>query len=219
MPTQSEENYLKALYKLSGANKKLVATNDLADLLGTKPPSVTDMLQKLSEKKWVEYRRYYGSRLTSRGEKIAIQIVRRHKLWEVFLVEKLNFKWDEIHEVAEHLEHINHPKLTDKLDEFLQYPQLDPYGDPIPDKDGKMVEKKWLILNQCFHGNKYVIVGFKNHEPEFLRYLENLSMKVGVHLTISKIYEYDKSMLLDIKGNSINISNRVAENILVNPLV
>src|SRR5690606_27239517 len=137
MYTVSEENYLKSIFHVSGKDNKRVSTNDVADSLTTKASSVTDMIQKLSDKKLIKYEKYKGVLLTPKGRKIAASIVRRHRLWEVFLVDKLNFSWDEIHEIAEELEHVGSEKLIDKLEAFLGYPKKDPHGDPIPDKDGK----------------------------------------------------------------------------------
>ena len=131
--TTAEENYLKAIYHLSDGGKKSVSTNDVAGEMNTKPASVSDMLRKLGEKEVIEYRKYYGVNITDEGKKRALQTIRKHRLWEVFLVEKLNFAWDEVHEVAEELEHIQSPLLIQRLDAFLNYPKFDPHGDPIPD--------------------------------------------------------------------------------------
>ncbi len=167
MNSFTEENYLKAIYKLSLNGVQGVSTNAIADKLATKPSSVTDMIKKLADKKLVSYQKYQGVNLTKRGRDIAVSIIRNHRLWEVFLVEKLNFKWDEVHDLAEELEHINTHKLTERLDEFLEFPKFDPHGDPIPDKDGNIVQHKDITLSDLSTGRKTVIVGIKNHSKVF----------------------------------------------------
>src|SRR3984885_5178673 len=136
MNTFTEENYLKAIYHLSHESGS-VSTNQIAAALNTKAASVTDMLKKLADKALINYEKYQGVTLTSAGQKIALHIIRKHRLWEYFLVEKLNFKWDEVHEMAEEMEHISSVELIDRLDKFMDYPKHDPHGDPIPDSDGK----------------------------------------------------------------------------------
>ena len=142
MFSQTEENYLKAIYSLSLKNEKLVSTNDIAKKLGTKASSVTDMLKKLADKKLVDYTKYHGTSLTKKGVKISLLIVRKHRLWETFLVEKLHFKWTEVHVLAEQLEHIKSEELTNRLEAFLEFPTHDPHGDPIPNKDGIVPNEK-----------------------------------------------------------------------------
>src|SRR5580693_6558937 len=137
MNTFTEENYLKAIYHLS-LQSESVSTNQIAASLNTKAASVTDMLKKLADKELINYTKYQGVTLTPQGEKIAVSIIRKHRLWEYFLVEKLNFKWDEVHDVAEELEHISSKELADRLDQFMGYPKYDPHGDPIPDSNGKL---------------------------------------------------------------------------------
>lgn len=216
MYTVSEENYLKAIFHLSGKDNKRVSTNDVAESLATKASSVTDMIQKLSDKKLIKYEKYKGVLLTPKGRKIAAAIVRKHRLWEVFLVEKLNFSWDEIHEIAEELEHVGSEKLIDKLEEFLGFPKKDPHGDPIPDKDGKMDHHKDFTIADLEIGEEGIIVGVKEHSSEFLQYLDGVKLILGAKISIKKIFEYDKSIVAQVGNNELMLSERVAKNIYIN---
>lgn len=215
--SQTEENYLKAIYSLSSTKKKSVSTNGIAQKLQTKASSVTDMIKKLSEKELISYKKYQGVRLTSTGKSIAIRIIRKHRLWEVFLASKLNFNWDEVHDIAEQLEHIKSDTLIDKLDEFLEFPTNDPHGDPIPDKDGNIQHLKKVMLASISKGEKCTIIGVKDSSP-FLKYLDALNIKLGSILTISDIIEFDKSMLIENEGVSTVISNQIAQNLFVTKL-
>ena len=171
MNSFTEENYLKAIFKLSMGSNKEVSTNAIAEQLDTKASSVTDMIKKLSDKKLVKYVKYKGVSLNEKGEEIAVSIIRNHRLWEVFLVEKLDFKWDEVHEFAEELEHIKSDKLTERLDTFLGFPKYDPHGDPIPDKDGNINRHKDITIANLKINDKGVIVGVKEHSKGYLKYL------------------------------------------------
>lgn len=216
MYTVSEENYLKSIFHLSGKDNKRVSTNDVAESLTTKASSVTDMIQKLSDKKLIKYEKYKGVLLTPKGRKIAASIVRRHRLWEVFLVDKLNFSWDEIHEIAEELEHVGSEKLIDKLEAFLGYPKKDPHGDPIPDKDGKMDHHKDFTIADLDIGETGIIVGVKEHSTEFLQYLDGVKLILGAKISIKKIFDYDKSVVAQLGNNELMLSERVAKNIYIN---
>lgn len=214
MNTLAEENYLKAIYHLS-LNSESVSTNQLAARLNTSAASVTDMLKKLAEKQLINYARYQGVSLTPEGQKIALHIVRKHRLWEYFLVEKLDFKWDEVHEMAEELEHISSTELIDRLDQFMGYPKYDPHGDPIPDSKGnfKMHELKPVSLaavNECG-----IISGVRDHSPGFLQYLEKQQLTIGKKIQVAEIIEYDHSMILKAGDNKIHISREVANNLLI----
>lgn len=216
MHSFTEENYLKAIYKLIEKNNEAVSTNAIADKVQTKAATVTDMLKKLSDKKLINYQKYQGVTLTSKGEKVALNIIRKHRLWEMFLVEKFNFKWDEVHDVAEQLEHINSEKLVEQLDKFLNYPKVDPHGDPIPDANGKLQIQKSKTLSTYTKDNVCVMTGVVDHSPTFLKYLDNVGINLGNEIKIKEIIEYDKSLLVLInKKHSISISNDVAKNILV----
>jgi len=216
MYTVSEENYLKTIFHISGRENRRVSTNDVAEVLQTKASSVTDMIQKLSDKKLIRYEKYKGVSLTPKGRKIAASIVRRHRLWEVFLVEKLNFSWDEIHEIAEELEHIRSEKLVDKLEEYLGFPKKDPHGDPIPDREGKMDHHKDFTLADLAVGEQGIIVGVKEHSSEFLQYLDGVKLVLGARVTIRKIFEYDRTIVAMVGNTELMLSERVGKNIYIN---
>jgi DtxR family Mn-dependent transcriptional regulator len=215
MYTAAEENYLKAIFKISGKDSRRVSTNDIADELRTKASSVTDMLQKLADKHLIRYEKYKGVSLTPKGRKIAAGVVRKHRLWEVFLVDHLQFRWDEIHDIAEQLEHIQSERLTDKLEEFLGYPKNDPHGDPIPDKDGNIVHHKDLTLSDLDPGESGSIVGVKEHSSDFLQYLDGVKLLLGTQIIVSKRFDYDQSMMISIGGQELMISERVSKNLYV----
>jgi DtxR family transcriptional regulator, Mn-dependent transcriptional regulator len=217
MPTLAEENYLKAIYKLTLQNPgEGVSTNALAFELKSKPASVTDMIRRLADKKLLHYEKYQGVLLTETGKDVAVSIVRKHRLWEVFLVEKLRFGWDEVHEMAEQLEHIQSDVLVDRLDHFLHYPQFDPHGDPIPDKDGNMHLHKEITLDSLGIEDTGVIIGVKDHSANFLQYLESIKLVLGTRVLIIKKFDYDQSirMILDDK-NELMVSSQVSENLYV----
>lgn len=212
----TEENYLKAIYTLSKHGKEEVSTNSIADKLHTKASSVTDMIKKLAEKKMLNYEKYKGVILTASGRKVAINTIRKHRLWEVFLVEKLNFGWDEVHEIAEQLEHISSQKLVDRLDEFLSFPKYDPHGDPIPGKDGKIENRSEIIeLSNCIKKQNVIISGVNDTSSQFLVYLKNLGLTIGTELKIIEIIDFDKSFVIQNGKKHITLSNIVTRNILV----
>jgi DtxR family transcriptional regulator, Mn-dependent transcriptional regulator len=216
MHTFTEENYLKAIYKLSLTGDEGITTNAIADVLDTKASSVTDMIKKLSEKELVNYVKYQGVTLTPEGKKIAVGILRKHRLWEVFLVNYLNFKWDEVHDLAEELEHIDSEKLVDNLDKFLEYPKFDPHGDPIPDKDGNIFHHMEVSLADLDEGQSGYIVGVKDHSPGFLQYLDGVKLLLGVKVTVLKKFDYDDSVLIStIDNNGLTISNKVSRNLYI----
>jgi len=215
MNSFTEENYLKAIYKLSLNGVQGVSTNAIADKLATKPSSVTDMIKKLADKKLVSYQKYQGVNLTKKGSDVAVSIIRNHRLWEVFLVEKLNFKWDEVHDLAEELEHINTHKLTERLDEFLGFPKFDPHGDPIPDKDGNIIQHKDVTLSELRRGEKAVVVGVKEHSKSYLNYLEQLQLVLGVEVEVKDIVEFDATMQILVNNKQVIISNQASKNLIV----
>jgi len=215
MNSFTEENYLKAIYKLSMTAANGVSTNAIADMLTTKPSSVTDMIKKLAEKKLISYQKYQGVNLTKKGQEIAVSIIRNHRLWEVFLVEKLNFKWDEVHDLAEDLEHINTHKLTARLDEFLEFPRFDPHGDPIPDKDGKIMHHKDIVLSDLKKGEKGIVVGVKEHSKSYLNYLEQLQLILGTEIEVVEIIEFDATMKILVKNKTIVVSHQASKNLIV----
>lgn len=215
MNSLAEENYLKALYKLGGKTGA-VQTNALSDELHTKASSVTDMMKKLSEKKLVNYEPYKGVSLTKNGSDVALSVIRKHRLWEVFLVEKLSFKWDEVHEIAEQLEHIQSVDLIEKLDEFLDFPKFDPHGDPIPDKDGKIYQHFDITLSQLNKNDEAIVVGVKEHSKSYLNYLDQLGLGLGAEISVEDKVEFDSSMKICINKNQpITVSNQTAKNLYI----
>jgi len=214
MQSYTEENYLKIIYHLSVISNP-VQTNAIAEKIQTKAASVTDMLKKLSDKELVDYVKYQGVTLTEKGKFAAINIVRKHRLWEVFLVEKLNFKWDEVHDVAEELEHIKSTLLVERLDEFLEFPKVDPHGDPIPDQHGNFADISFVKLSKLKINDKGTITGVSEHSSPFLKHLEKLGLTLGKKIEVSEIIDFDGSVELSIDGNKINISREVAKHILI----
>jgi len=214
MQSFTEENYLKVIYHLSVISNP-VQTNAIAERMQTKAASVTDMIKKLSEKELVNYVKYQGVTLTDKGRLTAINIVRKHRLWEVFLVEKLNFKWDEVHDVAEELEHINSILLVERLDEFLEFPKTDPHGDPIPDKHGNFADLSFIKLNKLKEGERGTITGVSEHSSPFLRHLEKLGLTLGKPVEITEIIDFDGSVELLADSRKVNISKEVAKHILI----
>ena len=216
MFTLSEENYLKSIFHLQAVSGKGINTNSIAKKLDTKPSSVTDMIKKLAEKKVLVYKKYQGVTLTNLGEKAATSIVRKHRLWEVFLVDKLNFSWDEVHDVAEQLEHIKSPKLINELDAFLGYPKKDPHGDPIPDINGviKPTEKK--LLSELKKNQRGVCVGVKESSKQFLQYLDTRNIGIGTTIKVLDKEEFDDSMTIQIGDHQLQITDKIAHNLYIN---
>ncbi|CAM1352239.1 MULTISPECIES: metal-dependent transcriptional regulator [Tenacibaculum] len=215
MFSQTEENYIKAIYHLDSISSKGISTNAIAKKLETKASSVTDMIKKLSEKKVVIYKKYQGVTLTDFGKKTAANIIRKHRLWEVFLVEKLNFSWDEVHEVAEQLEHIKSPKLINELDALLDYPKRDPHGDPIPDKDGNLQTIEKSLLSTLQKGEIGICVGVDDSSSKFLKFLDKQGIALGKEIEIIEKEPFDESLQIKINGQAITISNKVANNIYI----
>ncbi len=213
----TEENYLKAIYRLSEGGSKAVLTNAIAETLNTKAASVTDMVKKLSNKNLISYERYYGVKITRQGKSAALMVVRKHRLWETFLVEKLNFSWDEVHEVAEQLEHIQSNLLIEKLDSFLGHPSVDPHGHPIPDKNGKIQELKYIPLSQVEPKRKAYIRSVTNGSPSFLQYLSKIGVYIGAAVTVLEKIEFDGSLEIMLDGKKkVFVSRDAAENLMVN---
>jgi DtxR family Mn-dependent transcriptional regulator len=213
--TLSEENYLKAIYHLSNHGTHEVSTNAIAEKMDTKASSVTDMIKKLAEKSLVNYKKYQGVKLTQEGRLTATSVIRKHRLWEVFLVNKLNFSWDEVHDVAEQLEHIKSPKLVNQLDAFLDYPTHDPHGDPIPDKDGNISKTDKVILSKIPENIDCVCVGVNDSSDEFLKYLNKHHIALGSQLKVISKESFDESMTIQIGKNQLNISKVISNNLYV----
>ncbi len=215
MFSQSEDNYIKTIYHLALDSDKGISTNAIAKQLDTKASSVTDMIKKLSEKEVVVYKKYQGVKLTDFGRRIATGIIRKHRLWEVFLVEKLNFSWDEVHEVAEQLEHIKSPKLINELDAFLGYPKHDPHGDPIPDEEGNIHQIEKNLLSVLPKGTVGVCVGVNDSSSDFLKFLDKQGIGLGLEITIIDIEPFDGSLTIEINNKPLSISNKIASNLYI----
>lgn len=211
-----EENYLKAIYHLSNSGEMSVSTNALADEMKTTPASVSDMIRKLSKKEVVHYKKYQGVNISEDGKTKALKVIRKHRLWEVFLVQKLDFHWDQVHEIAEQLEHIKSPLLIKRLDEFLGFPKYDPHGDPIPDEHGQFTESKREQLSDMDKGLTGIVVAVEDSGTAFLKYLDKVGISIGTKITVDDVAEFDGSMdiIIDQK-KSISVSKTVADNIWV----
>ena len=218
MFTQAEENYLKTILSISLRNDGRISTNEIANEIGTSPASVSDMFKKLQEKKLIKYKKYQGVSLTKKGRENATNILRKHRLWETFLVNTLNFSWDEVHIIAEQLEHIQSEKLIDELDDFLDKPKFDPHGDPIPSKEGKIPLSDFKSLNELKVGDKGIIMGVKLDEKSFLQYLNQIKIQIGVEIKIINKVNFDKSMEVKTKYKTFFLSNDVSKNLLIKKL-
>lgn len=216
MHSFTEENYLKTIYYLATRQEGEVSTNALAEMTATRAASVTDMLRKLADKQLIHYKKYQGVRLTEEGERLALQIIRRHRLWEVFLVEKLGFGWDAVHDIAEELEHIRSEELVTRLDTYLGYPQFDPHGDPIPTPAGLMPQTGYRKLAEAGVGEVVRLMAVLEHSTEFLQHLDRSDLTLGCTVTVAEVNGFDKSMTVQTeKGRTVFVSQEVAKNLLV----
>ena len=215
MITRSEENYLKSIFSVFMQTQNNVSTNEIANLLDTSPASVTEMIKKLQEKSLVIYEKYNGVRLSKLGEKKAIAIIRKHRLWETFLVNKLDFSWSEVHEVAEQLEHINSEKLTDKIDQLLNYPKFDPHGDPIPSKNGIFNFQERVSIFEMDVNEEGIIMGVSLDNKDFLDHLTKLKISIGTKVKVIEQIKFDQSMKISFDSKTEHVSKEIAENILV----
>lgn len=215
--TLTEENYLKSIYSIQQINDSgEVSVNEIAERMQTRPATVTDMLRKLSEKTLIHYEKYKKVQLTDTGVNFALQIVRKHRLWETFLHDTLNFSWDEVHEVAEQLEHIHSQKLIDRLDAYLCYPKYDPHGDPIPNAKGVLPISSSQLLSTTELGKKCSIVAVKDTSISFLQQMEKMKLQIGTSLSITERMPFDKSILVLIeKEQQLMLSEKIAHNIIV----
>lgn len=213
--TFSEENYLKTIFHLTTFLDTEISTNAIAEKMETKASSVTDMLKKLAEKDLVNYKKYQGVSLTEKGRLAAKMIVRKHRLWEVFLVEKLDFSWDEVHDVAEQLEHIKSEKLINSLDNFLGNPTEDPHGDPIPDAKGNIIKVEKQLLSEISVGKNTICVGVKDTSTEFLQYLDKQKISLGSTIEVVSKEDFDSSLLLKVNNQELTVSSKIASNLYV----
>jgi DtxR family Mn-dependent transcriptional regulator len=216
MNSATEENYLKVIYRLSQKGGGKVTPTAIADGMKVNAASVVDMLKKLVEKKLISYDKVRGAKLTEKGVRVSISIVRSHRLWEVFLLEKLGYSWEVVHEIAEQLEHVKHPELLEKLNKFLGYPEYDPHGDPIPKSGGEMPDTTKTLLSEIEIGRTCRVMGVKDTSTVFLQYLKELSINIGAKIKVTGKNAFDQSMTIQIgKGPGTMVSQKLAESLLV----
>lgn len=214
--SQTEENYLKVIFSLSKNKNTPVSTNAISSEIKTSAASVTDMLKRLSEKELIHYEKYKGVNLTEKGDRIARWLVRKHRLWETFLVDKLDFNWDEVHVIAEQLEHIRSEELVERLDAFLGRPKFDPHGDPIPDAEGNFAFRKQVLLSEMQKGEQGVVVGVRDHSPAFLQYLDYVELILGARIQVLEKFNYDESMKIALNQEKEQLlSKKVCQNLYV----
>lgn len=215
MQSVTTENYLKAIYKLSRYSKGAISNSSVAAELGLQSATVTDMIKKLHSKGLVKHVPYQGVTLTDKGELLALQIIRKHRLWETFLVKELGFAWDEVHDIAEQLEHVESTELINRLEAFLQYPTSDPHGDPIPTKEGEIRERKDLFLGDLKAGDRGSVCGVREDDKQLLGYLDQRNIGIGARFEVVQVMDFDGSMKLSIDDQEIFISGKIAENLIV----
>ncbi len=215
----TEENYLKTIFLIIENNKRTASTNEIAEKINTKAPTVTDMLKRLSSKNLIEYKPYQGVQFTDEGLEQSIMLVRKHRLWETFLVKKLGFGWGEVHDIAEELEHVKSIQLTNKLEEFLGFPKNDPHGDPIPDRFGRLDYHLDVTIANLGLNQFGLVVGLKDTSPDFLNFLMKSGLTLGQSVGVKDINEFDNSIdILVGSTNPVSISSVVAENIYIKKL-
>ncbi len=215
METITEENYLKELFLLANA-KGEVNSNELSKFLGIKMPTVNSMMKKFAKKKLVHYQSYKPIRLTTKGKKLAGLIIRKHRLTEMYLFKKMGFGWEEVHSIAEQIEHIRSTEFFDKIDELLDYPKFDPHGEPIPDKNGNIKEIYHLNLSECKKGDLIQIVSINDSTEDFLKFLNRKKISIGDKFEIKNIELYDNSFeIISENNNKITLSNSVCNKIFV----
>ena len=212
----TEENYIKAIFQIGTTPESNVSTNALADNLQTKPATVSDMIKKLSHKKLIFYEKYKGVTLSASGAKEALKIIRKHRLWEVFLVNHLNFKWDQVHEIAEQLEHTKSSELVNRLDDFLGNPTIDPHGDPIPDANGQVQLGPSKLLSEMTSYENGIIVGVKNEDPLLLQHLDKINIRLGLHIEVIEVNDFDQSMQVKLADlGTLFLSEKITSQILI----
>jgi len=215
MPTQTKENYLKAIFSIS-QEKNVVTISELAQLMGVSKPTVNSMVKKMKEKDWLIYEKYKPLKLTSKGKKVAALIIRKHRLTEMFLATIMDFGWEEVHEIAEEMEHLQSSKFFDRMDEILGFPTKDPHGSPIPNKSGKIANPNYLNLTVLKIGESGKLCGITNSSKELLIYLNKKKIKLGSVLKVREIEEFDKSTEVIIaKGSSVVLTQNVCKCLLV----
>ncbi len=211
----AEENYLKAIFHICFQEEKAATTNAIAAMVGASAASVSDMLKRLAANDWIHHKSHRGATLTEQGKKVATLLVRKHRLWEVFLVQVLHFSWDEVHYMAEQLEHVQSDELVERLDDFLGRPKFDPHGDPIPNARGKFAQRNQMPLSALKVGESGIIVGVMEQSTAFLRYLDKIGLGIGAQVDLKEIFEFDGSLQVELNGkNLLTISSKVGENLL-----
>jgi DtxR family Mn-dependent transcriptional regulator len=214
--TQAEENYLKAIFKIVEKEAGPALTNAIAAEMQTTAASVTDMLKRLSDKQLITYEKYRGVQLTDEGNRLATALIRKHRLWEVFLTEKLGFAWDEVHALAEQLEHVQGSDLVARLDTFLGHPKFDPHGDPIPDAEGRWAFRPQALLATLQPGDRGIVTGVDEHSATFLQYLDQLGLSLGAELELLERFPYDQSVRVRTRdGSELVLSEKVTQNLFV----
>jgi len=214
MISLSEENYLKAIFHLAD-KENTVTINEISKFLDVKMPSVNNMMKKFAEKNWVRYESYKPLKITDSGKKQAALVVRKHRLTEMFLVEKMNFGWENVHEIAEQLEHIHSETFFDKMDEILNFPKYDPHGEPIPDKDGNIIAQDLKKLSECEKHQKVIFTSVTISDDDFLTYLNIKNLELGKEIEVLDIEKFDKSMTVKIDQTPTVLSKIVCDKILV----
>lgn len=217
MHSESTENYLKAVFSLQQRHDNFISTSELSGFLNINPASVSEMVKKMHEKQLLIYKRSKGVRLTEAGERVALKIIRRHRLWETFLVERLEYSWDEVHDLAEQLEHINSHDLIDRIDKLLGYPKTDPHGEPIPDKNGMITPERQVLLSAMRPGGSGRLSIVHNQEPDFLGYFDEIGLKLGAEIQVEKVNSFDGSIVLRCAEKLCFVSQQVADQVSVVP--
>ncbi|GAB5539989.1 MAG: metal-dependent transcriptional regulator [Salibacteraceae bacterium] len=215
MASSAVENYLKAIFQLTTKDQDGATTNAISEKLGIKAATVSDMLKKLDASKLIDYKKYQAVKLTAKGRELAVNIVRKHRLWEVFLVDKLNFNWDEVHDLAEELEHIDSTDLVNRLEEFLGNPKFDPHGDPIPDREGNIHRQEQVPLTELKIGETGFVTGVKDSSTSFLQFLDTQQIQLGHAITLDAIFDYDQSRMVSIKNKPVSLSHQVCKNLFI----
>ena len=218
MPKQelntTTEDYLRAVYRLEERDG-VATTAELASELAISAPAASEMIRKLSDQKLLSYRKYKGAKLTKRGREEALMITRRHRLWEVFLIEYLDFAWDQVHDHADRLEHVRSAQLTDRLEKFLGYPSHDPHGDPIPGPDGSIVERDLVTIDELLPEESGIVRRVSDEFPELLRYAASLGLRIGTSITVLDRIEFDNSVRLQAADSAVVISDKLASSISI----
>lgn len=216
MISQTEENYLKAIYKITERDGKAASTNAISTAMSTAAASVTDMIKRLATKDLVNYEKSKGVTLTTEGGRVATLLIRKHRIWEVFLCEKLGYSWDECHELAEELEHIQDDELINRMERYLGNPKFDPHGDPIPDSAGNFAVRSQVLLSEMRAGDCGVVVGVQEHSTAFLQYLDRQMLNLGARIEVIEVFEFDDSVKLKLFGETdLIVSSRVSQNLFI----